>query len=74
LIEIQNYAQTAKRRLPNNAGEKPKLIGLFATIEGQAERAGAIIQRVRSLVSRNDPRLFPTLLCPLLEEAVWITG
>lgn len=70
LIAIQNYAQAAKRRLQNNIDDKPKLIELFAKIEGQAERAGAITQRVRSLVSSNEPQLLPVPLCPLLEEAI----
>ena len=39
-------------------------------IEGQAERAGAITQRVRSLVSSGDLRLRPVSLCPVLEQVV----
>jgi C4-dicarboxylate-specific signal transduction histidine kinase len=70
LIAIQNYAQAAKRRLQNHVEHKPKLIELVAKIEGQAERAGAITQRVRSLVSSNDPQLLPVPLCSLLEEVI----
>ncbi len=70
LIAIQNYAQAAKRRLEGNLGDKAKLIELFAKIEGQAERAGAITQRVRSLVSHREPRLEPVALCPLFEEVI----
>jgi signal transduction histidine kinase len=70
LIAIQNYAQAAKRRLQDNLVEKTKLIELFGKIEGQAERAGAITQRVRSLVSRTDRRLIPTPLAPLIEEVI----
>jgi len=70
LIAIQNYAQAAKRRLQDNLVEKTKLIELVGKIEGQAERAGAITQRVRSLVSRTDRRLTPTPLPPLIEEVI----
>jgi signal transduction histidine kinase len=64
LIAIQNYAQAAKRRLLNNIDDRPKLIELFAKIEGQAERAGDITQRIRSLINRKDPRLSSTLCVP----------
>jgi C4-dicarboxylate-specific signal transduction histidine kinase len=70
LIAIQNYAQAAKRRLQTNVDDKLKLIELIAKIEGQAERAGAITQRVRSLFSENEPQLVPTPLRPLLEEVI----
>jgi signal transduction histidine kinase len=70
LIAIQNYAQAAKRRLQGKLDDRPKLIELFAKIEGQAERAGAITQRVRSLVSSRDPQLQPVALCPLFEEVI----
>jgi len=70
LIAIQNYAQAVKRRLQNNVDDKPKLIELFAKIEEQAERAGAITQRVRSLVGTNDVRLLSVSLHPLVEEVI----
>lgn len=72
LIAIQNYAQAAKRRLQNNVDDKPKLIELFAKIETQAERAGTITQRVRSLVSKSDPQLRPVALGPVIEEVIQI--
>ncbi len=70
LIAIQNYAQAVKRRLQNKVDDKPKLVELFAKIEEQAERAGAITQRVRSLVGTSDVRLLPVPLCPLVEEVI----
>lgn len=70
LLAIQNYAQAAKRRLEGGVDDKPKLVELFAKIAGQAERAGTITQRVRSLVSTNDPSLAPGSLVPLLDEIV----
>jgi signal transduction histidine kinase len=72
LIAIQNYAQAAKRRLQDNVDDKSKPIELFAKIEGQAERAGAVTQRVRTLVSTREVKLVPVALFPLLEEVVRI--
>lgn len=68
LIAIQNYAQAARRRLEGSVDDKSKLIELVAKIEGQAERAGAITQRVRELISKTGPWMLPTPLEGLLEE------
>jgi signal transduction histidine kinase len=70
LIAIQNYAQAAKRRLQSNVEDKPKLVELFGKIEAQAERAGLITQRVRSLVNSNEPQLSAVPLYPLIEAVV----
>jgi len=70
LIAIQNYAQAARRRLLNDRGDKPKLIELLGKIEGQAQRAGGITRRIRSLVSTSDVQLLPVSLCPQLEAVV----
>ena len=70
LAAIQNYAQAVSRRLRNGGGDMPKVLELLTKIEGQAERAGAITQRVRSLVSSGDLRLRPVSLCPVLEQVV----
>lgn len=72
LIAIQNYAQAARRRVQTGRDDTPKLIELLAKIEQQAERAGAITERVRSVVNRNAPELRPALLCPLFEEVLGI--
>lgn len=72
LLAIQNYAQAARRRLQGHFDDRPKLMELVAKIEGQAERAGAITQRVRSLVSTSSVQLEPVALPPLLEEFVRI--
>jgi signal transduction histidine kinase len=72
LIAIQNYAQAAKRRLAGNDDDRAKLLELFAKIERQAERAGAITQRVRSLVSESEPLVVPTQPRALLDEILHI--
>lgn len=70
LIAIQNYAQAAKRRLQSDVEDKPKLIELFAKIEGQAERAGDITQHVRMLVSSGEPVLHTVHLGPLFQDVI----
>jgi len=70
LIAIQNYAQAAKRRVQTGIDDKPRLIELFTKIEAQAERAGAITQRVRSLVNNSEPQLSRTLLSPLIQKVI----
>jgi len=72
LIAIQNYAQAAKRRLSSDDGDRAKLVELFAKIESQAERAGAITQRVRSLVSASEPLMVPTPPRALIDEIIRI--
>lgn len=70
LIAIQNYSQAAKRRLQDEMVDRSKLTELFGKIEGQAERAGAITQRIRSLVNRGDLQLRPVALGALIKEVV----
>jgi signal transduction histidine kinase len=70
MIAIQNYAQAAKRRLQGHYADKAKIAELVSKVEGQAERAGTIMQRVRSLVSSGEPQLKPVALCPLLEAVI----
>lgn len=72
LIAIQNYALAVKQRLKTKPDEIPKVIELAAKIEGQAERAGTITQRVRTLVNHDEPDLRPMQLCPLLQEVIRI--
>lgn len=74
LIAIQNYAQAVGRRLLANTELDAKLIELVAKIEGQAGRAGAIIQRVRALVNHDEPTLHPVALGALLEEVIRTLG
>jgi signal transduction histidine kinase len=70
LIAIQNYAQAAKRRLQGNLDDKGKIIELFAKIAEQAERAGAITERIRALVGRSEPQLQIVALPPIVEEVI----
>lgn len=70
LIAIQNYAQAARRRLRGGSDDAPKVDELLGKIQGQAERAGSITQRVRSLVNNREVRLVPTSLATLIDEVI----
>jgi signal transduction histidine kinase len=70
LLAIQNYAQAARRRLEGDLDDRSKLIELYAKIEAQAARAGAITQRVRSLFSTSDLQLVPANLSLAIDEVV----
>ncbi len=70
LIAIQNYAQALRRRIKAGPGDGDRIADLVDKIQGQAERAGAITQRVRSLVSTSQVQLAPIDLVPVLEEVV----
>lgn len=70
LTAIQNYAQAVRRRLRGEADDRPALIELFAKIEGQAERAGAIIGRVRALADPGAVRVLPVPMRGLLAEVI----
>ncbi len=70
LIAIQNYVQAASRRLRGDIDDRPKVIELLGKIEGQAERAGTITQRVRSLVSHRETRMSPTSISTLIEDVM----
>lgn len=74
LLAIQNYAQAVRRRLQNNVGDKSKLIALVAKIEGQAERAGAITQHVRTLVGKDAAVLRPTPIWRLVQDVIGMMG
>ncbi|HRY14679.1 MAG TPA: ATP-binding protein [Candidatus Competibacteraceae bacterium] len=70
LIAIKNYTQAAKQRLQSHFDHKPKVIELLGKIEAQAERAGAITQRIRSLVNASDVQLLPISPGLLIEEVI----
>ena len=70
LIAIQNYAHAARRRIETDADDRPKLLELFTKIEGQAQRAGAIIERIRSAIGTGGSQLQRVSLCTLFEEAI----
>jgi len=70
LIAIQNYAQAAARRFQGDIDDRPRIIELLGKIQGQAERAGTITRRVRSLVNRSELQLLPSSISTLIEEVI----
>jgi len=55
LSAILNYASGCVRRIQQDVGDKNDLIKAIEQIRGQATRAGEIIKRLRSMVSRQQP-------------------
>lgn len=70
LIAIQNYAQAARRRVQQGADDPTRLSDLVRKIEGQAQRAGEITQRVRALVGGSEVTPVVVEIAPLLADAV----
>jgi signal transduction histidine kinase len=70
LIAIQNYAQAASRRLQDNSANTTRVFELLDKIQKQAERAGAITQRVRTLVNDKEAEIVPASLDELIGEVI----
>ncbi len=70
LIAIQNYTLAARRRFESDSGERSKIIELLDKIAGQAERAGVITQRVRTLVSSNEAQMSQVSVATLIAEVI----
>jgi len=69
LTAIMNYVSAAKMRLGENA-ENEKTRGLLDRAAGQAERAGTIIQRLRSFLEKREPIRKGEALNTVLQEAI----
>jgi signal transduction histidine kinase len=72
LISIKNYAQAATRYIPNDSTKGGKLAELLAEMEGEADRAGNIIQKIRTLLSSERVDAVPVDLDPVLKEVVTV--
>ena len=70
LIAIQNYAQAARRRLGGSSDDTARILELLDKIQGQSERAGAITQRVRSLINNRDAEIMSISVVKLISEVV----
>lgn len=71
LTAIMNYVSAAKTRLSaDKAKENEKAISLLDRTIGQAERAGAIIQRLRGFLEKREPSRASETLNAVLQEAV----
>jgi len=72
LISIKNYAQAAKRYIPKDSTKVGKLAELLAEMEGEADRAGSIIQKIRTLLSSERVDAVPVDLDLVLKEVVTV--
>jgi signal transduction histidine kinase len=70
LIAIKNYAQAAKRYVPADLTKGGKLSELLAEMEGEADRAGTIIRKIRKLLSSGHVDAVPIELEPVLKEVL----
>jgi C4-dicarboxylate-specific signal transduction histidine kinase len=70
LIAIKNYAQAAKRYLATDPPQGGKLAELVAEMEGEVDRAGAIIRKVRKLLASGRVDAEPVELDPVLREVL----
>jgi signal transduction histidine kinase len=70
LIAIKNYAQAAKRYLAADPPQGGKLAELLAEMEGEVDRAGAIIRKVRKLLASGRVDAEPVELDPVLREVL----
>jgi signal transduction histidine kinase len=70
LIAIKNYAQAAKRYVPTESTKGGKLSELLAEMEGEADRAGTIIRKIRRLLSSGQVDAVPVELDAVLKEVV----
>ena len=70
LIALKNYAQAAKRYVAADSKNSSKLAELLAEMEGEADRAGAIIQKIRRLIRSGHVDAAPLELDPVLKEVL----
>jgi signal transduction histidine kinase len=72
LSAIKNYAQAAKRYVPTGLPKGGKLTELLAEMEGEADRAGSIIRKIRTLLSSGQVDAIPVELDPVLKEVIGV--
>jgi signal transduction histidine kinase len=70
LIAIKNYGQAARRYVSTDSTKGGKLAELLAEMEGEADRAGSIIRKIRTLLSSGHVDAAPLDLDPVLKEVV----
>ena len=56
LAAVVNYARGAVRRLKQNAVEPGELLAVLEQVAAQAERAAAIVRRIRAFIRKEEPR------------------
>jgi len=70
LTAIGNYSEGTLARLRGGALPNEDLRSTLAKMGQQAQRAGAIIRRIREFVKRSEPRRRPTPAARIVEDAI----
>ena len=70
LTAIGNYSEGTLARLRAGALPPDELRNALAKVGHQAQRAGAIIRRIREFVKRSEPRRRPTAAARIVEDAI----
>lgn len=70
LTAIENYCSGMMNRLRNGHIEQDALLGALEKTARQAQRAGQIIQRIRSFVKRSAPNRTSTEVAVMVAEAL----
>ena len=73
LAAIVNYTMGCVRRLRSGNGDTQQLLAAMEKAGAQAERAGRIIQRVRELVRKREPRLVDCEVNGVIANAAGLT-
>ena len=70
LAAIMNFTESCKRRLGTDAQEDATLVQTMDKVTAMADRAGAIIRRLKELVQKREPRRMSVDLNALVREVL----
>ena len=74
LTAINNYCNGMVSRIEGNQITQPELLAALEKTARQAQRAGQIIQRIRSFVKRSEPNRTPSDVSTIVNEAIELAG
>ncbi len=74
LTAIANYCNGMSSRIKNQTIDNDALLAALDKTSKQAQRAGQIIQRIRSFVKRSEPNRTPAEVATMVAEAVELAG
>jgi PAS domain S-box-containing protein len=74
LAAIANYCSGMTSRIKNNQIDNDELLSAIEKTAKQAQRAGQIIQRIRSFVTRSAPNRAPSDMGVMVSEAIELVG
>lgn len=70
LTAINNYCHGMMSRIQADQINQSDLLGALEKTAKQAQRAGQIIQRIRSFVKRSEPNCSPSKVSAMVDEAI----